>query len=56
MQPILKSRRTFIAAATIAALAALTIGAVYHVYTGPRQFQAGQPVRVHVSDAGVFIL
>src|SRR5438477_3931521 len=30
MQPILKSRRTVIAAATIAALAALTIGAVYH--------------------------
>ena len=29
---------------------------VYLVYTGPRQFQAGQPVRVHVSDAGVFIL
>src|SRR5438045_2656239 len=30
MQPVLKRRRTFIAAATIAALAALTIGAVYH--------------------------
>ena len=29
---------------------------VYLVYTGPRQFQAGEPVRVHVSDAGVFIL
>src|SRR2546422_764674 len=29
---------------------------VYLVYTGPRQFQAGQPVRVHVSDGGVFIL
>ena len=30
MQPILKTRRTVIAAATIAALALLTIGAVYH--------------------------
>ncbi len=29
---------------------------VYLVYSGPRQFRAGEPVRVHVSDVGVFIL
>ena len=29
---------------------------VYLVYTGPRKFVAGQPVRVHVGDAGAFIL
>lgn len=29
---------------------------VYLIYTGPRRFEPGQPVRVRVSDAGVFIL
>jgi hypothetical protein len=29
---------------------------VYLVYTGPRHFEAGQPVRVHVGDSAVFIL
>jgi hypothetical protein len=29
---------------------------VYLVYTGPRHFEAGEAVRVHLSDAGVFVL
>ena len=29
---------------------------VYLIYTGPRRFEPGQPVRVRVGDAGVFIL
>jgi hypothetical protein len=29
---------------------------VYLVYSGPRQFRAGQAVRVHLSDSSIFLL
>ena len=29
---------------------------VYLVYNGPRHFEPGQPVRVHITDTGIFLL